>query len=251
MKSKDIYQFAANVIEGACEKRGSLKQLCYSSPCKKKKTLFALVHQTLKHKQLLEKLCSHTDELWNKTTLTHALKLVLLYESVLGQGVPQKNEYGELLKEHYDAILAGFHEISIQFPHIVEKITKKELVLPRYVRVNTLKMSTDDAINYFKEEHFELVQSKNVNELTSCEFMLDKTVPSLLVFSSGMDFHDHCLYKQGKIVLQDKASCLPAYILNPPLNSVVIDACAAPGNKTSHVTSIIANKGNVYSFQSN
>ena len=36
---------------------------------------------------------------------------------------------------------------------------------------------------------------------------------------------------------------MPAYILNPPAGSHVIDACAAPGNKTSHAADIMANKG--------
>ena len=63
-RSKDVYQYAGEVIESACNRRGSLKQLCYSNACRQKKKLFALVHQTLKHKQLLEKLLTHTNNIW-------------------------------------------------------------------------------------------------------------------------------------------------------------------------------------------
>lgn len=45
------------------------------------------------------------------------------------------------------------------------------------------------------------------------------------------------------IILQ--ASCLPAHILAPSDDSHVIDACAAPGNKTTHLSSIMHNRGYV------
>lgn len=40
-----------------------------------------------------------------------------------------------------------------------------------------------------------------------------------------------------------QASCLPAFLLGPVAGSHVIDACAAPGNKTSQLAAILKNKG--------
>ncbi|XP_068765591.1 28S rRNA (cytosine-C(5))-methyltransferase isoform X3 [Struthio camelus] len=62
------------------------------------------------------------------------------------------------------------------------------------------------------------------------------------------DFHNNQLYTSGHIILQDKASCLPAFLLSPATGSHVIDACAAPGNKTSHVAAILKNKGQIFAF---
>ena len=42
-----------------------------------------------------------------------------------------------------------------------------------------------------------------------------------------------------------QASCLPAHVLDPPAGSHVIDACAAPGNKSSHLASLMNNQGYV------
>jgi 25S rRNA (cytosine2278-C5)-methyltransferase len=78
-------------------------------------------------------------------------------------------------------------------------------------------------------------------------FAKDAHVPDLLAFSPTVQFHDDPMYKSGKIILQDKASCFPAIVLAPPVtnNAVVIDATAAPGNKTSHLSALMQNQGKV------
>ena len=57
-------------------------------------------------------------------------------------------------------------------------------------------------------------------------------------------------YTSGLYILQDKASCFPATILQPPKveGAVVIDATAAPGNKTSHLSALMDNTGTVSGF---
>lgn len=47
------------------------------------------------------------------------------------------------------------------------------------------------------------------------------------------------------VVITIQASCLPAHVLDPPAGSHVIDACAAPGNKSSHLASLMNNQGYV------
>jgi putative methyltransferase len=78
-------------------------------------------------------------------------------------------------------------------------------------------------------------------------FSRDLHVPDLLLFSPQTTFNNDPLYLSGRIILQDKASCFPAIVLSPPATdeSVVIDATAAPGNKTSHLSALMENKGKV------
>jgi putative methyltransferase len=78
-------------------------------------------------------------------------------------------------------------------------------------------------------------------------FARDDHIPSLLAFHPQARLIDEPAYQTGKVILQDKASCFPAVILAPPAteNSLVIDATAAPGNKTSHLSALMHNKGKV------
>jgi len=82
-------------------------------------------------------------------------------------------------------------------------------------------------------------------------FTKDEHIPNLLVFAPRTTFQDDPAYHSGKIILQDKASCFPAIILDPPPRDdiVVIDATAAPGNKTSHLSALMENKGKLYAFE--
>ncbi|SCV05395.1 LANO_0H06546g1_1 [Lachancea nothofagi CBS 11611] len=67
----------------------------------------------------------------------------------------------------------------------------------------------------------------------------DEYVPNLFGVHPGDKITSHELYRTGKIIIQDRASCFPAHILNPNQSDVIIDACAAPGNKTTHVAAHI------------
>ncbi|KFP74205.1 Putative methyltransferase NSUN5, partial [Acanthisitta chloris] len=124
--------------------------------------------------------------------------------------------------------------------------------VPRYVRVNTLKTCVDDVIDFFKRQGYSyLGKAASVEELRALsgkKFLLDLHLPELLVFPPQTDFHDNLLYTSGHIILQDKASCLPAFLLSPAAGSHVIDACAAPGNKTSHLAALLKNKGQIFAF---
>ena len=87
-----------------------------------------------------------------------------------------------------------------------EEAAKIAVEKPRYVRVNTLKISLDEAVDYLVKEGWNEVSS--VDELTSDDFCRDDTVENLLVFAPKQTFHKHPLYLDGSFVLQDKVSKL-------------------------------------------
>jgi len=60
------------------------------------------------------------------------------------------------------------------------------------------------------------------------------------------------MYQAGKIILQDKASCFPASVLAQDIRQdcgAVIDATAAPGNKSSHLSALMNNEGKLFAFE--
>jgi 16S rRNA (cytosine967-C5)-methyltransferase len=53
------------------------------------------------------------------------------------------------------------------------------------------------------------------------------------------------LYKDGKIVIQDKASFAVANLIEPKANELILDMCAAPGIKTSIIAHLSQNKAKI------
>lgn len=116
---------------------------------------------------------------------------------------------------------------------------------PRWVRVNALRTSVEEQVKttfaqYKALESIEDLLAKGMM-VENTKFMhIDKHVPDLLAFSPTEDLTKTAAYRNGLIILQDKASCFPAYLLGPPTKGMdCIDACAAPGNKTTHMAAII------------
>lgn len=73
-------------------------------------------------------------------------------------------------------------------------------------------------------------------------------VPSLLcgegvVIESGVNPVFTSLFKDGLCTVQDESSMLVAYALDPKPGMSILDACAAPGGKTTHLAERMGNKG--------
>ncbi|KAG2499505.1 hypothetical protein HYH03_002452 [Edaphochlamys debaryana] len=114
---------------------------------------------------------------------------------------------------------------------------------PRWVRVNTLKCAdVDEAVRQL-DEHLRTTSPSSASAVQR-----DDLVPYLLALPPGTALHDHPLVAAGRAVLQSKASCLPAAALAPQPGWTVVDACAAPGNKTTQLAAIMGNKGRVIAF---
>ena len=86
---------------------------------------------------------------------------------------------------------------------------------------------------------------------------VDKHVPNLIALSPNEDLTRTAAYRDGRIILQDKASCFPAHLLGPPAEGRdCIDACAAPGNKTTHMAALMQThmekgKAHIYACERN
>jgi 16S rRNA (cytosine1407-C5)-methyltransferase len=52
-------------------------------------------------------------------------------------------------------------------------------------------------------------------------------------------------YDEGKFYIQNLSSILPSSILDPQEDEKVLDMCAAPGSKTTHLAALMNNKGEI------
>lgn len=248
---------AAEILEKVERKQGALKTLVYDSKFVNIKQLFALVSETQKFSSILEEIIEST-KLLKQTKLKMPIAKVLVYDLLMGKGLKCGGSWKAVMVKHRSRLQAALARMKVKqkvsknedlLPESVQRLAENQL--PRYVRVNTLKTTVEDVVDYLKRDGLVyLGPASRLDDLTLQEraFVRDLHLPELLVFSPKTDFHDHFLYKAGHIILQDKASCLPAYLLNPPPGSHVIDACAAPGNKSSHLAAIMRNKGKLFAF---
>jgi 16S rRNA (cytosine967-C5)-methyltransferase len=67
------------------------------------------------------------------------------------------------------------------------------------------------------------------------------------VFRLVMKGQPSRLIKSGDVVVQDLASITAGLVASPKPGQIVIDICAAPGNKTTHAAAQMQNRGQIYS----
>ena len=115
---------------------------------------------------------------------------------------------------------------------------------PRWVRINTLRTTLEEQLQttFSGFKKIQYLQALLDGSLAAGESFLhvDKHIPNLLAISPSYPITRTPAYRDGLIILQDKASCFPAYLLDPKANKGhILDACSAPGNKATHLAAII------------
>ncbi|MDP2872684.1 MAG: 16S rRNA (cytosine(967)-C(5))-methyltransferase RsmB [Bacillota bacterium] len=75
--------------------------------------------------------------------------------------------------------------------------------------------------------------------------------PESLHVTGGADLHRLEVYRQGAFTVQDEASMLVARALDPAPGEKVVDACAAPGGKTTHLAALARDRAQVLAVDVN
>lgn len=102
---------------------------------------------------------------------------------------------------------------------------------PITVRTNTLKITRERLIEILREEGIAAEPARYAPE--------GIIVGDLAALSSLASF------REGLFQVQDESSMLAARIVNPKPGDLVIDACSAPGGKTTHLAELMQNQGRV------
>jgi 16S rRNA (cytosine967-C5)-methyltransferase len=104
--------------------------------------------------------------------------------------------------------------------------------IPDYVRVNTL-IGGDETVESLRGQGYKL-----------------QSVPGLRYgyrLLEGEGLTSTLEYRRGELILQDLASILAVEVADPRPGDTVLDVCAAPGVKTSHMAQLMNNQGRILS----
>jgi 16S rRNA (cytosine967-C5)-methyltransferase len=100
-------------------------------------------------------------------------------------------------------------------------------------RVNLTKTTIRECVEDLDEEGFQIERSPIIPEAI-------RSLKGNLAFSRA--------FKNGLITIQDESSMLASYALGALENEIVLDACAAPGGKSTHIAETMKNTGEVISL---
>jgi 16S rRNA (cytosine967-C5)-methyltransferase len=74
-------------------------------------------------------------------------------------------------------------------------------------------------------------------------------IPEGLVLTGQFDVHGSDLFKRGAIMPQSRASMLVARAVDPQPGERVLDLCAAPGAKATHLAALLGNDGEIVAVE--
>ncbi|MCX8118103.1 MAG: 16S rRNA (cytosine(967)-C(5))-methyltransferase RsmB [Desulfobacterota bacterium] len=105
-------------------------------------------------------------------------------------------------------------------------------IAPLTLRVNTLRVKREELIERLRAKGLKAIPNEYSSEGISIE---DPPPVSELPF-----------LREGLFVLQDEASQLVTSVLDPRPGEAILDGCASPGGKTTHLAQRMGNRGVIY-----
>lgn len=142
------------------------------------------------------------------------------------------------------AIAGGHYDYQVSSTSTQNTVAKASIPTkrPRWLRINTIRTSLKQQLHttFANFTHVASLEDLSANPHT---IFIDAHVPDLIAVHPRWQASNHSEYRKGSLILQDKASCFPALLLDPRSDSKCLDACAAPGNKTTHLASLMYEHG--------
>lgn len=121
--------------------------------------------------------------------------------------------------------------------NLSEKIIKGYIEKKTTLRVNTLKISSQDIKKKLEKENIEY-EEVPWNE-------------NALIINSDKNIRDFDFYKNGEIYMQSLSSMLPPIVLEPKLGENILDMAAAPGGKTTQIAAMTNNEAYITACEKN
>ena len=219
------YRIGGEILRRFIDKEGSLESIIFKSkvknlkgkPISLKKRIFALVINALKKYELIEDLMRNVKLQENLPIyIPHHSVVLMTYDLLYRRGISGGGQWKRAVLNFQDKLRTQLQQHNcIPCPDKTDNI-----VLPRYVRINTLLTTRVEIEGILLKQNFsyggEATDNNQLDTLCTDDklvFFSDHTIGNLLIFSRDSTKILSPLVEKGFLIFQDKASCLPAHIL--------------------------------------
>lgn len=139
-----------------------------------------------------------------------------------------------ILEEKYQQKRQVLINRTAQALAVNEQTATTLLSIPRQqsLRTNTLKSNVDATVSALTSQGIEYSKLPWISE-------------GILINKGTVQLRGNTLIEEGSVYIQNAASWLPIVALDPHANETVLDMCAAPGGKTSHIAQRAHNEASI------
>lgn len=252
-----LYHETADILSIPADAGGNLKSRVFGKKDHKTspQQIYALAAETCKWSAILKEVIENAGILRLERKLSPILSLLLVHDLLLSKGgvaLPASHGLRLTVERHKNRLNAELTRVRLRRKaasldalrlQVEAAFAEASPKYPRWVRINALKTTLQHQLDTTFKDFVRVDEIGQVAPATRHSLYVDEHVPNLVAVSPGFEVLKTSAYKSGAIILQDKASCFPAYLLDPRLeDGHVIDSCAAPGNKTTHLAAILSSR---------
>lgn len=240
-----------------------------------------LVHGVLKYKIRIDYIISKMSDIKLKKILPYVLSVMecAVYQIVFMDKIPDSaavNEAVKLIKDsryfrsagYVNAVLRKVADSKDRLDYPKDELNNFSVYcsLPLWLAKRWVSSYGMDEAKRLAKAYLKKGDTTlrcNLLKITPCELLenLKKSGIECNIFSSEFTDIDYILscssvnglesledFKKGHFYVQDFAAALTVEILSPCEGETVIDMCAAPGGKTTHMAEKMKNKGRIIAF---
>lgn len=251
LANMSLYHETAGILSASTG--GNLKTRIFSKKDLKspQQQVYALALESCKWSPVLKEVIENAQLLRHERKLSPLLALLLVHDFLInkkGIALPATHGLRAAIERHKARLNAEFTRARLRRKASVEALREQVTTeflgdaagYPRWVRVNVLKTTVEEQLATTFKDFTNALSVKEVTTSPGKLLHVDEHIPNLLAISPGFDITKTEAYTSGAVILQDKASCFPAYLLDPRSeDGDVVDSCSAPGNKTTHLAAIV------------